>query len=333
MTPPPDLTSYRLSASESQHIFSLQILPLEIASLPASPTPKAPVAILVVGQTGAGKTRLCPEILSALTASKRKPVHLIADVYKIHHPAYATIPTHLASAATGPDARVWLSMAVEEASKRRLDILIESACRHPSDFISLVSLLHVSSYHVIIIVLAVPSPLSRLGILTRYYRKLPEARSGSLPLRLTPAKVHDDSYEGLLKAAEWLDETETADQVVVVRRGNLLACSRAKSKGRINGIAEAVRSERKRPLSESERDSAIADLKGLSLFPQEIEQVVQIKELLNPLIVDSIEAEHVHLPVLNRLKFGEATKHDDKDILFMRFPDSELENTLSLINE
>ncbi|OAA71276.1 zeta toxin family protein [Cordyceps fumosorosea ARSEF 2679] len=116
MPPPPDLSSYRLSDADSQRIFQEQILP---ATFPASAsassssasasTRRVPLAVLTVGQTGAGKTLLAPAILRALLLSSTAPApaHLIADTFKTYHPSYSHLPPAHASPATGPDARRW----------------------------------------------------------------------------------------------------------------------------------------------------------------------------------------------------------------------------------
>lgn len=219
-----------------------------------------------------------------------RPAHFIADTYKAYHPQYARLVREragLASPAAGADARRWLAMACRAAVAGGCDALVESACRHPDDFAELVRIFREGDgdaggggdeeeegkekeewerrgsasvekrpYRVEIAVLAVPEPLSRLGILVRYYEGLPEAAGGGatsmLPARLTPRKVHDDSYRGLEAAAAWLQgeggvgvvmgdeggaeeggrEAEgrrqragrpLADRVVLVRRGNLVA--------------------------------------------------------------------------------------------------------------
>ncbi|VUC29018.1 unnamed protein product [Clonostachys rosea] len=316
MSPPPDLSAYRLSAGESEAIFNSEIVPQDIAPLPPSPNLESPLAILAVGQTGAGKTRLCPALLSALAISNRRPAHLIADVYKTHHPSYSSIsPSHLASAATGPDARIWLSMAVKEAARRRLDILLESACRHPSDFTSLAETLSQEGYRVIVVLLAVPAALSRLGILARFHGDLPEARSRGLPLRLTPVKVHDDSYEGLVKGAEWLDENDVAEKVVVVRRGNLVAYAESRDGSSKGGIAQAVRRERERPLTEEEKRVALDDLNTLGSLPEAAGETALVRKLLEPLINKDAGSET--FSDLHPLKFSNYidAKHDGYNIL------------------
>ncbi len=79
-------------------------------------------------------------------------------------------------------------MACEHAVAQRLDVLVESACRHPDDFCRLAEIFRAGGYKIRVAIMAVPEALSRLGILVRYYRNLPEAQSRGLPLRLTPKK-------------------------------------------------------------------------------------------------------------------------------------------------
>ncbi|KAJ6784232.1 hypothetical protein PWT90_01810 [Aphanocladium album] len=298
MSPPPDLSSYRLSDADSQRIFQEEILPAEFPA-DGAPSPSArskPLAILAVGQTGAGKTLLAPAIINALGASSSsKPAHFIADTYKTYHPEYTRLmlstPQH-ASPATGPDARKWLAMAAEEATRRKVDVVLESACRHPDDFCELAALFRKAGYRVEVVVLAVPAALSRLGILSRFYDKKPEAQSRNLPVRLTPVKVHDDSYAGLLHAAKYLDESGAADQVLVVRRGNLVAYGWDKASGEAAAIAKAVEQERLRPLTDAEMKVALDDTQKLSMHEDAKEHLERVRELLKPLISDNTQGSN-----------------------------------------
>ncbi|OAR01631.1 hypothetical protein LLEC1_03286 [Akanthomyces lecanii] len=254
MPPPPDLSSYRLGDADSQRIFQEEILPAEFptdgsGAAPSPSTRKKPLAVLAVGQTGAGKTLLAPAIIQALGPSA-KPAHFIADTYKTYHP---------------------------------------HACRHPDDFCELAALFRAAGYRVEVVVLAVPEALSRMGILSRFYDRKPEAQSRNLPVRLTPVKVHDDSYAGLLHAAQFLDESDAADQVVVVRRGNLVAYGWERESGAPAAIAKAVEKERQSQLTDAEMDVALDDAQKLSMHEDAKEQLQQIRELMTPLISDDAQ--------------------------------------------
>jgi len=308
--------SYILSDAESRRIFEDEVVPNELQ--PAiqhhhhRDDGKQPLAVLLVGQTGAGKTRLAPVVRAAMVAIGRTPAHLIADTYKAYHPSYARIVAEkpaIASAATGSDARRWLTMACGRAVENRVDVLVESACRHPDDFCSLTSAFRGGGYVVRVAVLAVPEALSRLGILVRFHQSLPEARSGRLPLRLTPRKVHDDSYAGLDDAVAFVDESPAVDDVVVVRRGNLVAYSNRRTPGDPGrgwegeaGAAAALRVERRRPLTEVERAVAVGDLEVLGRLddPDVVAQIQEIGGLVDPVrdAVDLDEAATGVFPTL-----------------------------------
>ncbi|KAG5981248.1 hypothetical protein E4U55_003141 [Claviceps digitariae] len=289
---PLDLSSHRLPPDIALQIFQSEILPAEFLHLPSHASSCAsPLAVLAVGQTGAGKTRLSPAIMSAMRVVRccDGPAHLIADTYKTYHPDYTRLvlsTPHLASAATGPDARKWLAMAAEEVTRRRMDVLVESACRHPDDFADLVRIFSEAGYRVEVVLLAVPAPLSRLGILVRYYNKLPEGRSGNLPVRLTPQKVHDDSYGGLVDAARFLDSSGLAHQVLIVRRGNMVACGFVKGQMDRLRITEALQRERERPLTRKERQTALDDLASLGTLGDTCDQVAMTRDMLGPIIVE-----------------------------------------------
>lgn len=293
--------SYHLSPSDSQSIFFNQILPQELTPiLPHNHQSDnlTPLAVLIVGQTGAGKTRLAPVLLSAIKTLGRTPAHFIADTYKAYHPAYQSIISgpnpNIASPATGTDARKWLTMACHFAVEKKLDVLVESACRHPDDFAGLVKLFREGGYRVCVAVMAVPEPLSRLGILVRFHRDLPEARSGKLPLRLTPVKVHDDSYRGLVEAARFVEVEggRMVDEVVVARRGNGVVYHRKKGEGdegdgRFEGLVDVLDVERRRPLTDEETEGARKDLEMLEgLAPATdavVENVAEIGKMIGDL--------------------------------------------------
>ncbi|KAJ2929636.1 hypothetical protein H1R20_g7433, partial [Candolleomyces eurysporus] len=179
-------------------------------------------------------------------------------------------------------------MAAAEAISRKLDVLFESACRHLDDFRELMRMLGQAEYRVEVVVMAVPAALSRLGILHRFHEKLREAASRNMPKRLKPVKIHDDSYQGLMSVAEWIDEVDFVDRVLVVRRGNMVAFSDEKVEGgQLQGkVAEAIIKERERPLTAEERSCALRDLEKLEA--RDAEAAGEIMVLLEPLLGDEV---------------------------------------------
>ena len=282
--------AWKLSPKERLNVFDNEIIPQELQPhlhLNHKYDGKQPLAVLIVGQTGAGKTRLAPILSQAMVTINRPPAHFIADTYKTYHPHYTSClqkAPEKASILASLDARIWLTMACEYAIDKRLDVLVESACRHPDDFCKLALIFHERGYNVRVAVLAVPEVLSRLGILVRYHRNLPEAQSRGLPLRLTPKKVHNDSYVGLEHALRFLDGDPAVDGVIVVRRGNLLAYrneryGKEERRWRFEPSAlKALERERVRHLSEEEEQIAIEDIEELKKI-QDPKLEVEIKEI------------------------------------------------------
>lgn len=76
---------YVLEDTVSQKIFDDLIVQEELAHLKDVghlTDGVHPIAVFVVGQTGAGKTRLAADLLGAIQG--RQPAHLIAEVYKTY---------------------------------------------------------------------------------------------------------------------------------------------------------------------------------------------------------------------------------------------------------
>lgn len=267
--------------------------------------PTRPLAVLIVGQTGAGKTRTAPPIKQAMrTCRGSEPAHFIADVYKTYHPAYRLLVAKkpaLASPATGPDARRWLGMASAYAAERRMDVLLELACRYPTDFVELVRVFREADYRVEVAILAVPEGLSRLGILTRFSEAEAESDGASsgrgvLPPRLTPKRVHDESYSGLVSAAKFVHEEEgVVDQVVVVRRGGGVVYANERVVGAsrpgwvnkgLGTVVDVIVKERASKLSRDEGEMAKVDI--LKLKDRNVAglgaELAEIETLLQPLM-------------------------------------------------
>lgn len=313
--------AWKLSPTERLGVFHNEIIPQELhpyLHLHHRDDGKQPLVVLIVGQTGAGKTRLAPVLSQAMETINRPPAHFIADTYKTYHPHYATClqkAPEKASILAGLDARIWLTMACDYAVKKRLDVLVESACRHPDDFCKLTQVFHEGGYSVRVAVLAVPEALSRLGILVRYHRNPPEAQSRGLPLRLTPKRVHDDSYAGLEYATRFLDEDPSVDGVIVVRRGNMLVYRNERDgtedrRWRVEAAAlRALEKERVRHLSEEEERVAVEDIEELKKI-QDPSLEVEIKEIEELLAKLREGDEGDQLPVLEPLHADEFIRRE-----------------------
>lgn len=159
---PDDPQSYLLSEAESRAIFEREIIPAELGAIQQATASEAgqrrgsdprrqPVAVFVVGQIGAGKTRTGPVIRQALEASwhsraggqgddedeardeserdreagtgrEKRPrmqpliAHLIADTYKVYHPRHAA----LVSSSSSSSSTAFASAATAPDARRWL---------------------------------------------------------------------------------------------------------------------------------------------------------------------------------------------------------------------
>ncbi|KAH6841115.1 hypothetical protein B0I37DRAFT_419087 [Chaetomium sp. MPI-CAGE-AT-0009] len=139
------LASWKISPETHAHILHTRILPTVLhpylaakeSSTPNPQPPRQPLAVLLLGQTGAGKTHLAPLLAAAFsqppspnnTPRRPPPIHLISDAHKTHHPHFRTCLTtlphtpHLASRLAGPDAALWLEEVCCAAAQARADVL------------------------------------------------------------------------------------------------------------------------------------------------------------------------------------------------------------------
>lgn len=91
-----------LNEEVNQKIFDQLIVQEELAHLKDAghlTDGVQPIVIFVVGQTGAGKTRLAADLFGAV--KERQPAHLIADVYKTYREFPVNLPirrSHLTAA-------------------------------------------------------------------------------------------------------------------------------------------------------------------------------------------------------------------------------------------
>jgi UDP-N-acetylglucosamine kinase len=308
--------SFVLSSEQNAAIFRQEIALRELGSSfnhsstddgLISREKRQPVAILLLGQTGAGKSHLAPVIHSSMrkVEGQRPVVWLVADRYKHYHPAFARLAHELgrpdlAYRATTKDARVWLQRAVEETTLHGNDLLVESACRHPDDVQAILEALTAAKYRRYVVFLAVNEGVSRLGLLARYYNAVGGDErwadgKGGLKPRRTPAMVHDETYTGLLQTAENIDAE--VDRVIVMRRGGEIAYDHSHSLAAttqsyiegLPGASAVLKSERAKSLSPDESKAVMADIVAIRQAggEQGAADIASIQAMLDMVLTDT----------------------------------------------
>ncbi|WP_432973768.1 zeta toxin family protein [Dactylosporangium sp. CA-233914] len=284
MTQPIDPRRYLLSDEQSQRIFNTRIVPNELArGVPQDD----PIVVFVAGQPGAGKTRTTQAVQDRLD-ERGGAVVVNSDFYKPYHPQYGRLlaeDDRNAAPYTSMDGRRWMAAAERHLIEHRVDTIIETTMRDPGDFVEPAQMFRDAGYRVEAVIMAVPEPLSRLGIVDRYHTQVAEQGHG----RLTARENHDASYRGVLEAARAIDEDRIVDAVDVYRRGgDRLYGNDLTPDGEWReapAAAAAIESERARPWTPAETQRFAGDVERVAAGagPQWRPELAGITSLAEPL--------------------------------------------------
>lgn len=207
-----DRTRHVLPDAENDRIFRERIVPHELNGT----SQDQPLAIIVSGQTGAGKTAITALATRAL-AGRGEAVNINLDTYKPYHRKFDELmraDDTTAGAYTSIDGHRWMEAAEAYAIEKRFDIVLESAMRDPRDFEEPAARLRAAGYRVEVPVVAVHESMSRLGALDRYLQQVAAFGQG----RMIDQAIHDACYRGVVRATAGIDEHQLANWVFVVRR-------------------------------------------------------------------------------------------------------------------
>ncbi|UQI49647.1 zeta toxin family protein (plasmid) [Streptomyces sp. HU2014] len=208
-----------LPPGENQRIFREEIVPVHFAGVQPQ---RAPVAIIIGGQTGAGKTAVTRMVKAAL--DQRGPCAWInMDFYNPHHPEYARWLAERpqeAAALVRPDGDLWWAQGQAYALAQGYDILLESAMVAPAEFEDICLRIRAARspdgipYRIEAAIVGVSPVQSRLGVMNRY---LDEIRTRGYGRLVDPA-VHDAAVRGVLRGAAAFEGAHLGDLVQVFRR-------------------------------------------------------------------------------------------------------------------
>ncbi len=234
-----------LSEIESRDIFVEKIVPREFVR--GRPGQSTPVAVFVIAQHGSGKTDTSQAIKTVLDR-RGGSVVIDSDLYKPYHPAYKRlmkVDGEMATAAVAADGQRWSRMASDHLREHRVDVMIEETVQNPPYFREQAQAWRSAGYRVDVAFLAVPEPVSRLGVLDRYQSQVDAKGSGRLP----PADKQRRAFAGVAQVAAMVEAEHVADVVTVWRRGNVNIYVNRSTDGvwqHQSGAAQALRSERDR---------------------------------------------------------------------------------------
>jgi hypothetical protein len=252
-----DATRYRLPPELYREIFEQTIVPVELGHGVRQEQPRA---LLLGGQTGAGKSVMT----GVLTADShwRSAVSFGSDTLRVHHPDYQQLLATDADTAcfyTDPDARAWVGDALDHCVEQRFSVVFDSTMSRQAAAEGFADRFHSAGYRIDAAFVAAPAALSKLGVVARYLDSVQVSGSGRFSLN------HDETYDGVLDVADWIDRTAPFDTVAVYRRnGDLLYSNSVDEQGNWGnpaGLRQAIEDERNRVWSAEEGERFVAAVK------------------------------------------------------------------------
>ena len=227
-------TEHRLSESDHQAIYERIRRAHYARRKPAGPG-QSPIAILVLGQPGAGKSRVGERVIGQLKALGQWPVHINTDRLRPYHPSYARLVAEDAESdplARGPgggstswcdagsavqlDARRWKDWLLDETVRNRMHFVYETTGKSPDRISELTEKLKKAGYTIGVKAIAMTADESLQALDLRYLAM----RHAEMPARYTPRSVHDAAYDGLPRTLDRLHEEAMIDELVVLRGRN-----------------------------------------------------------------------------------------------------------------
>ncbi|MCJ0875253.1 zeta toxin family protein [Streptomyces sp. AP-93] len=274
----PGVDYHRLSAEEHRWIYDELIAP----SL-CFESRERPVAVYVMGQPGAGKTRAARLVRQALTG---RALRISAARFMEAHPDYRQLlrtEPYTAELRIRGDYRAWQARAEADVRARRGNVVIETAPDTVGEFLAGAALYRQAGYRVELAVLAVRAADSRQAGLARYAEV---SRHGSRPAPLVRADRHDDCLAVLGQVVAAAEESGAVDSVVVMRADGH-AVHRGERVGGLlpYGAAQALADEQLRPYGAEEASRFFAVQRRLrSVLPQHRDELGAISRLAAPLM-------------------------------------------------
>jgi hypothetical protein len=227
-----------------------------------------PVAVLLGGQPGAGKSRSAAIVRRIVQPQRLNPI--IGDDLRPFHPDYDHLvrnePLAMPAATAAASAR-WVEMAIADAQEHRYPVLIETTFRRPEITVATAREFRSHGFDVHLVALAVPDWESRIGILDRYVSDHALHRAA----RWTSLEAHDVSYAATPDAIASAIDAGVVNQVTILdRQGRTLHNSRRPV--RVAALAALERGRHRLPIP-GEADGHSARLDAALAYLQQTEQL------------------------------------------------------------
>ncbi|MFE7843134.1 zeta toxin family protein [Streptomyces sp. NPDC057474] len=286
---PAEVERHRLSDAENLRIFRERIVPDLLAGRVGQETP---TVVFLVGQPGAGKSRVT-EMVAGVLDRHGGFADVDSDLYKPYHPAYARLMAEddtLMAAYTRADGRAWMARAEAYVREHGLHAIIQETSQNARAVEEKMRAYRDSGARVEALFMGVPQAMSNQGIVNRYVEQLADRGQG----RLTVQSNADESYAGILELADRVDRGALADLASVYRRGE----SKPRYSNSLDDtgswtappdLRRALATERARPWTPAESDSFVTTQLRLretarTLGPEWPGRLTRIEDQARPLL-------------------------------------------------
>ncbi|MFD5588828.1 zeta toxin family protein [Streptomyces sp. NPDC127063] len=296
MIDPAEIERHRLPEEENRRIFRERIVP---DLLEGRASQETPTVVFLVGQPGAGKSRVT-EMVAAQLNRHGGFVDVDSDLYKPYHPAYAELMARddtLMAAYTRADGRAWMAQAEQYVRDHGLHAIIQETSQNAAAVEEKMRAYREAGARIEGLFMGVPQAMSNQGIVNRYFEQLADRGQG----RLTVQANADESYQGILELADRVDQGALVDLASVYRRGE----SKPRYSNTLDSagtwasppaLRQAVQTERDRPWTAAESDGFVATQLRLREASRELGgewpgRLAAIEKQAQPLLTPSAGAQ------------------------------------------
>lgn len=206
------LKKYKLSKKEHEKYYTN----IKKAYIRGKKTVKNPIAVIIGGQTGAGK---CGLINYSKKIFKDSNVIIInGDEIRLFHPKskeIARLYPDLYTKITCQDSNLWTKKLFKELRKKRFNIIFEGTMKNNIIATESITELQQLGYIVIVRGLAVSDLESRISILERYEEQVNQNGWG----RLVIPEQHNETYKGMPETINYIEKEKKYDILEIFSRG------------------------------------------------------------------------------------------------------------------
>ena len=215
-----------------------------------------PMAIILAGQSGAGKSKLRHKAIDELN-EKGGGVIVDVDGMREFHPRYSSLAKadhETAATRVQPDASQMAHEIRAHATVEGYNLIIDGTLYNPTKAELLLKDLKQAGYEINVRALAVPKALSELGVATRLENALADPSGRTIP-RIVEPYIQKETYDGLPVALDRIEKLGIADRVQVYERGSEKPIYDTRGHAAKKGSAASALTEaRERPLSPEQQE-------------------------------------------------------------------------------